>query len=131
MDNVLIPSYDPHTQKLVTSTNENGETFYSVESYSVEEMNDGSQWYVDYFKAVIQMRLELLETQVLPNILNSDPEGLQAVYEYKNNLLEIKAFPAGFKMPEPPVVKNVSHNMFLYKIKSRFKFKNTMKVTTL
>lgn len=131
MDNVLIPSYDPHTQKLVSYTNENGETVYSVESYSVEEMNDGSQWYVDYFRAVIKMQLEFLETQVLPNVLSSDPEGLQAVYEHKNKLLAIKDFPAGFRMPEPPTIKNIPKELFTSLSYNLFKFKNTMGVTKL
>ena len=127
----MKPTYDPHTQKLATSVGENGETVYTVESYSVEEMNDGSQWYVDFFKEVIEVRLRLLETEVLPRILSSDTEGLQLAQEYKNKLLSITDFPPGFYVTDPPTIKNVPQQFFIVIPTNLFKFKNTMKVTKL
>ena len=127
----MVPSYDPHTQKLITSINENGETVYAVESYSVEEMNDGSEWYVTFFKGAITMRLKLIDTQVIHQILSSDTTGLQMVQDYKNQLSEITDFSPGFTIPTPPVIDNVKPDAFLWETKKPFKFKNTMDITTL
>jgi hypothetical protein len=113
-----IPSYEPLTQKLVTSVNENGKTIYFLETYSIEEMNDGSEKYITVFQEYKQFLLRLIDIQVMHRILNSDTLGLQAVKDYKNALHSIVDFSPGFTFPVPPEINNVPHQAFFQTIHS-------------
>jgi hypothetical protein len=107
-----IPSYEPLTQKLVTSVNENGKTVYVLETYSIEEMNDGSEKYITVFQEYKQFLLRLIDIQVMHRILSSDALGLQAVQDYKNALHLTVDFSPGFTFPSPPKINNVPYQAF-------------------
>lgn len=127
-----IPTYDKYTQKLVTSVDADGNTTYMIENYPIEEMNDGSEWYQNFFSKVVTIRLKLVNEQVIPYLSNADPNVVAAVNQYVQTLKSISEFPVGFRLPDPPDVGiNIGDFLFIQPRKISERGNYTMKVSIL
>jgi hypothetical protein len=113
----IHPSYDPLTQTL-ERVEVDGVEYWRITSYSIEDRNDGSEPYKQFFIARRDSTVASIDRikQLAPLWEELTEEEKQQLISYRDTVAALEDFSPGFKFPvftaNIPILKNTPFGVF-------------------